>query len=364
MDPDGEAVRRRHITTSGMKALCSRLTCFGIESCRAACGGYGYLLNSALPDLLNNAKQLLTVEGENYMIARQATKGLLRYLVTAAWGAASVVHDQHDELGYLHEALHRVDDLSLGQSKSPKITSPIDFFSADVQLHLYTQWASYRLISLARQLKLDKPCAQMQIDQNLWNEHSCAVVKAAEAHCFLVLVKRFHRAINRLGGEMKNNELWAEFASGNPEGNTARTSSEPLREIRHALKMLCDLFALYWLQEEAVNDLWECGVFTAQPAQLRSTLPSVLLREAVRIRLVGVRKDAVALCDAWGHTDFALNSTIGRWDGDVYRALWDAAQLQQKYSKQHGGCVDDELAARVFRESVLPLQQEARRSKL
>ena len=34
-----------------------------------------------------------------------------------------------------------------------------------------------------------------------------------------------------------------------------------------------------------------------------------------------MRPDAVPLVDAWGHSDHLLNSALGRYDGDVYRAL-------------------------------------------
>ena len=69
-----------HVASAGLKALCSRLTCEGIETCRLACGGHGYLEASGLPSLLGTFKQNATVEGENYMIAQQTTRGLLKAL--------------------------------------------------------------------------------------------------------------------------------------------------------------------------------------------------------------------------------------------------------------------------------------------
>ncbi|ETV93366.1 hypothetical protein H310_12629 [Aphanomyces invadans] len=37
--------------------------------------------------------------------------------------------------------------------------------------------------------------------------------------------------------------------------------------------------------------------------------------------LAVVRPNAIALVDGFGMSDFELNSTIGRYDGDIYRAL-------------------------------------------
>ena len=73
-----------HVASAGLKALCSRLTCEGLETCRLACGGHGFLASSALPDVLGTYKQNATVEGENYMIAQQTTRGLLKALAAAA----------------------------------------------------------------------------------------------------------------------------------------------------------------------------------------------------------------------------------------------------------------------------------------
>eukprot|EP00913_Durusdinium_trenchii_P018643 g17518.t1 len=41
-----------HVASSGLKALCSRIAGDGIETCRRACGGHGYLAASGLPELL------------------------------------------------------------------------------------------------------------------------------------------------------------------------------------------------------------------------------------------------------------------------------------------------------------------------
>lgn len=49
------------------------------------------------------------------------------------------------------------------------------------------------------------------------------------------------------------------------------------------------------------------------------------LRAAQRGLLAALRPNAVALVDAFGLTDYALHSALGRQDGDVYRGLLDMA---------------------------------------
>lgn len=45
------------------QAVCTRISADGIEDCRKACGGHGYLSSSGLPELSGNFLQQCTVEG-------------------------------------------------------------------------------------------------------------------------------------------------------------------------------------------------------------------------------------------------------------------------------------------------------------
>jgi hypothetical protein len=51
------------------------------------------------------------------------------------------------------------------------------------------------------------------------------------------------------------------------------------------------------------------------------------LRAQHRQLLVSLRPEAVGLVDAFGWEDYALNSALGRSDGDVYKALLDMATV-------------------------------------
>lgn len=46
-----------------------------------------------------------------------------------------------------------------------------------------------------------------------------------------------------------------------------------------------------------------------------------------RSLLAALRPEAVALVDSFGWEDYALNSALGRADGDVYKALLDMAKV-------------------------------------
>ena len=51
-----------------------------------------------------------------------------------------------------------------------------------------------------------------------------------------------------------------------------------------------------------------------------------LINETISTLLSEIRPDAVSLVDCFDHQDAVLKSTIGKYDGNVYEALFDAAQ--------------------------------------
>lgn len=68
-----DTLKQFHAASSGLKSLCTGLTAAGIEDCRRACGGHGYLQSSGIPELLGTYLQMCTVEGENHMLTQQVT---------------------------------------------------------------------------------------------------------------------------------------------------------------------------------------------------------------------------------------------------------------------------------------------------
>ena len=65
-----------------------------------------------------------------------------------------------------------------------------------------------------------------------------------------------------------------------------------------------------------------------------SALQANMLRASVPTLLALLRPDAVALVDAFDFPDAVLDSALGRWDGNVYPALWDFAANSSMNRKQ------------------------------
>merc|ERR1712139_212821 len=51
-----------------------------------------------------------------------------------------------------------------------------------------------------------------------------------------------------------------------------------------------------------------------------------LMHDGVMELLAEIRPDAVALVDGFGFNDFELRSALGRYDGNVYEAIYEEAK--------------------------------------
>jgi len=67
-----------HPITSGLKAFCTSTSMRHAETCRLACGGHGYLLYSALPELYTLLNAACTYEGDNDVLFLQVARYLMK----------------------------------------------------------------------------------------------------------------------------------------------------------------------------------------------------------------------------------------------------------------------------------------------
>lgn len=66
-----------------------------------------------------------------------------------------------------------------------------------------------------------------------------------------------------------------------------------------------------------------------------------------------LRLNAVPLVDAFAHEDYILASCIGREDGDVYRALYEAAQASPLNDTEEGPAWEPVLRKRLGGEGAV-----------
>uniref|UniRef100_A0A182JJM5 Acyl-coenzyme A oxidase n=1 Tax=Anopheles atroparvus TaxID=41427 RepID=A0A182JJM5_ANOAO len=73
----GRALLEIHILASAIKPICSWAARDGIQDCREACGGHGYLKMAGLADLRADNDANVTYEGENNVLLQQASHQLV-----------------------------------------------------------------------------------------------------------------------------------------------------------------------------------------------------------------------------------------------------------------------------------------------
>ncbi|XP_038666442.1 peroxisomal acyl-coenzyme A oxidase 2-like [Scyliorhinus canicula] len=262
-----------HALSAGLKALISEACSAGVEVCRRACGGHGYSMLSGLPSLYTRVVASCTYEGENTVMQLQTARFLMKCLTRVDCG-----QPLPQSVSYLSEPI------TLRCSAKEKS----DFLKPFVYVESYKQRAC-RLIKDAG-IKLQS-LRQSGVEQYVaWNSTSVQLAKAAVAHCHYVVVKNFVETMEGL-------------------------KFEP--EIQQVIKMLCDLYALTGILDNAGDFLYD-GFMTGKQLDLVTTCQLDLL--AV------VRKNAISITDAFDYPDEQLNSAIGNYDGYAYQRLFQWAQ--------------------------------------
>jgi len=270
-----------HATSTALKVLVGEVICKGIEDCRLACGGHGYSLLSGLPQLYVDAAPVLTAEGENWILTQQTARSMLKYLQVVAGGKQL---PNFSYAKYLEAEVPRLD------SKC-RAASDADWRNPDIQLEAYGHRATRIAASVAQQMQ--DMMASGKSANDAWNAVLIDTARLARAHAYYILVFNFVQATSQ--AEKNQPKLYP------------------------YLKRLCDLFALFHI-ESLMGDFTEDSYLSASQAGA--------VRRVIKQLLAEIRPDAVLLVDSFAESDYTLNSDIGRYDGNVYQALWDRAQRE------------------------------------
>ncbi|RLN85989.1 hypothetical protein BBO99_00000055 [Phytophthora kernoviae] len=266
-----------HVMSCGLKAFCTDMATAGIETARRACGGHGYLLSSGLPILLGDAVQTVTTEGDNLVLSVQTARALLKIL--AAVKKSGKVPEPMSFLA-------NIDNLPNAISRTrQQWLEPQTYVAAFEQRFLH-QLRSY----------VKKISAEASVVAGLQN-NSMDTLKLTNSYASLVLVKTFAEATQA------------------PATLTTEFLSSPA--VLNVVRLLCHLFALTQLEANA-------GEFMESGCVFPNEMP--LIRANIEELLVLIRPHAVTLVDGFNFSDHLLNSTLGRYDGNVYEALYESAQ--------------------------------------
>lgn len=257
-----------HATSAGVKALCTWTTLELIERCRQSLGGMGYLAYSNLSTMYQDHAVQCTWEGDNTVLTLQTGRYLVSSLRDLKAGKRLP-----DGVAYL-KLIPKLGGMSMGSRDVAAldcIQEAYDVTCAGLALRAGKVVESFATKGASLEAALEKS--------------SAALFVAAKLHCLNYLFRNFKKAVE----------------------------SAP-SQIKPVLNQLCALFGLYNIQENAGSFL-QSNFYTPKQMQ-KVDLKTLELLESIRPQVI-------PLTDAFGLSDFVINSPLGCYDGDVYRRLMD-----------------------------------------
>ena len=271
-----EGLKELSSTTAGLKSLTTYIACEGMEDLRKCCGGNGYLLSSGISQLCLNYLWQITAEGDFIILGLATAKSLLNAIGDAIKGVK--LKGIQDYLNVVGSEGFDLNKIHPGSYKQQFAKSGVNYLE---------EMFKFRAI---------KYCVEVAEDFNeeisngaqfgdAWNTLANDLIKATYAHCYYVIIKKFIQKVNEVNDQ----------------------------KIRAVLTRLVELFAY----SNFLDDNWGDVIVNGDYRDIK---------KAVTKCLNEIRPDAIGLVDAFDYPDKALKSTIGRYDGNVYEALFESAK--------------------------------------
>ncbi|CAL0312306.1 unnamed protein product [Lupinus luteus] len=299
---DFSTLPEAHACTAGLKSLTTSVTADGIEECRKLCGGHGYLCSSGLPELFAVYVPSCTYEGDNVVLQLQVARYLVKTISQLGSGKKPIGTTAY--LGRLEQLLQYRSDVQKAE----------DWLKPNEVLGAFEARAAKKSIAVAQNLsKFSNP-------EDGFQELSADLVEAAVAHGQLIVVSKF---IEKLQKDI------------------------PGKGVKQQLENLSSIYALYLLHKN-LGDFLSTGTITPKQGHLAN--------EQLRSLYSQVRPNAIALVDAFNHSDHYLGSVLGRYDGNVYPKLYEEAWKDP---------LNDSVVTDGYQEYIRPLlKQQLRNARL
>ncbi|KAL4351354.1 hypothetical protein GQ457_06G037570 [Hibiscus cannabinus] len=260
-----------HACTAGLKSITTSATADGIEECRKLCGGHGYLSSSGLPELFAVYVPACSYEGDNVVMLLQVGRFLMKTVSQLGSGKMPV-----RTIAYMGRAKH------LLQCRC-EVERAEDWLKPHVILEAFEARAARMAVACAKNIN------KFPKQEDGFAELSADLTEAAVAHCQLIVVSKF---IEKLQQDI------------------------PGKGVKRQLEILCNVYALS-LMHKHNGDFVATGCISPEQGALAN--------EQLRLLYSQVRPNAIALVDAFNHTDHYLGSILGRYDGNVYPKLYEEA---------------------------------------
>ncbi|KAJ1722285.1 fatty-acyl coenzyme A oxidase, partial [Coemansia erecta] len=268
-------LKETHATSAGLKAFCTWMCLNIIDQCRQSLGGHGYSAYTGLAQAYSDFAVHCTWEGDNTILTLQCG----RYLVATALEARKG-QPLPANLAYLKAALSKDGSVSTSPCKG---STPEQVSSLDTLKAAWSSVAANAIINAVRDFEAGR--AKGLSKDNAYEHSSASRLHAARMHTYTYLLHRFAAQVEQ--------------------------SPEALRPV---LTLLAQLFGAHSAVQHS-GEFLQSGFYSG--AQIEA------LKTFVNHACIEVRKDAVPLTDAFGYTDYVINSPLGRYDGDVYEKYFE-----------------------------------------
>ncbi|KAG1838610.1 peroxisomal oxidase [Suillus tomentosus] len=272
---DTSLLPEMHALLCGLKVFVTTQGIIDIETARRSMGGHGYSAFAGLGRLYIEYLPSATFEGDNFVLDGQVVRAATK-LCKAVLSSTSAVAELPLPSAYLRL-------LSTTSEAPPQVTASTWHDVRSVVLLL--EWRAALMVKNFTQTP-----ASGDVDANVNQRLARAITEAFVAAQV---------------GEMIN--------------NLTNLPSEDARVVG------C-LYRLYLLTsaESALVDLLSVGLIRHTGAGD----PTQDLRLAVKALCLEVLPNAIGLTDAFGFSDWSLDSALGVSDGRVYEALWKRVQME------------------------------------
>ncbi|KAF5294484.1 hypothetical protein FQR65_LT01610 [Abscondita terminalis] len=256
-----------HALACCLKVVSTSDATMGVETCRMACGGHGYMMNSNLPTTYGLVTAMCTYEGENTVLLLQTARFLMK-----AWQNKMEGQRLTPTVKYLETA------------KEPIYERSVRWIIA------VFEYVAARKIELAWR-HMNKRIEKGIPSEDAWNQTSIELAAAAEAHGRAFVISTYFKAME----------------------DTKKMVSKSLRMV---LMQLLDLYC--------VTSVFRCLGDILRFTQINDKSIEDLqlwLEELLSV----LRPNAVGLVDSFDVRDEVLSSALGAYDGNVYERLFEEA---------------------------------------
>ncbi|KAL0578790.1 hypothetical protein V5O48_003202 [Marasmius crinis-equi] len=295
---DASLLAELHAATSGLKVLCTAASVQDLETARRSMGGHGYSAFAGIGKKYADLLPTVTAEGENYVLDQQVVRAALKAFTRLTAFAKTQSQDKLNEfvnsLPPSSVYLRRLLPGSDRRLSEPPVLFEASWTDPSVLISLL-EWRAALLVH--------------------------EVAQTTDAHD-ATIYQRVSKAVTEAFVAGRVGEMLALL-------NEREVIGPKDKEF---VKRVYILYLLTTI-ESSLTDFLSFGLLRfppcdSSPSGSLSRDPTKGLRLAIVRLCEDLLPEAIGLTDAFGFTDWELDSALGVFDGQVYKALWERAQTE------------------------------------